>query len=260
MKYVDIKDLENLPGKRLECDDTFSFQCHSGLDCFNLCCRNLNLFLYPYDIIRLKKYLNITAGNFLDKYVDIVLRPSSFFPDVLLSMLENEEKTCPFLSESGCLVYPARPDTCRTFPLEYGVMIDSEKDSVTSEYFFRPPDFCLGRHEKKKWNIKEWAADQDAFTYNKMSVLWADVKGLFHKDPWGTEGPDGPKARMAFMATYNLDEFRDFLFKSSFLKRYKVASSIRKKIKTSDVALMKFGFEWVKFFVWGIKSNSIILK
>ncbi len=40
---------------------------------FSLCCRNLNLFLYPYDVIRLKKGLEITSDQFLDKYVDIVL-------------------------------------------------------------------------------------------------------------------------------------------------------------------------------------------
>jgi Fe-S-cluster containining protein len=260
MKYVDIEHLENLPGKRLEHDESFSFECHCGLDCFNLCCRNLNLFLYPYDIIRLKNHLGITSGHFLDTYVDVVLRPDTFFPDVLLSMTENKDKTCPYLSESGCLVYSDRPDTCRTFPLEHGVMFDVPNNRTTLEFFFRPPDFCLGRHEGKKWNIKTWAEDQDAVQYNNMSVLWAEVKGLFHKDPWGMQGTEGAKAKMAFMATYNIDSFRSFVFESSFLKRYKIPSLIRKKIQTSDVELMKFGFTWVKFFVWGVKSVSILTK
>ncbi len=62
---------------------------------------------------------------------------------------------------------------------------------------------------------------------------------------------------MGFMATYNIDQFRDFVFQSSFLKRYQVKSTLRKKLKTNDVALLKFGFEWVKVFVWGIKSKDI---
>ena len=57
------------------------------------------------------------------------------------------------------------------------------------------------------------------------------------------------------MAAYNVDGFRDFIFQSSFLKRYKVKSALLKKLKTDDVQLLKFGFEWVKFFIWGIKSN-----
>lgn len=260
MKYVDINNLDKLPGIRLEDNDTFSFQCHPALACFNRCCRNLNLFLYPYDVIRLKSRLGITSDLFLDKYVDIVLRSPNFFPDVLLSMSEDKERTCPFLTESGCSVYPDRPDTCRTFPVEQGALYDAEKKKTTPIYFFRPPDFCLGQHEDKSWTIKTWAKDQDAVLYNKMTLLWSELKRLFQTDPWGGEGPEGPMGKMAFMATYNMDRFRDFVFNSSFLKRYKVKSPIIKKIKKDDVELMKLGFSWVKLLLWGIKTKYLKLR
>ena len=86
------------------------------------------------------------------------------------------------------------------------------------------------------------------------------LKGLFQKDPWGFEGPEGPKAKMAFMATYDIDRFRDFVFQSSFLKRYQTNSTLRKKLKSDDVTLMKFGFEWVKVFIWGMQSKDIRLR
>jgi hypothetical protein len=93
-----------------------------------------------------------------------------------------------------------------------------------------------------------------------MTAKWAEVKALFRKDPWGMEGPSGKRARMAFMATYNMDAFREFVLHSSFLKRYKVKRQLQKKIASDEVALMKFGFEWVKFFVWGIKSKHILIR
>jgi uncharacterized protein len=257
MKYVNIDKINELPGKRLEDGDTFRFQCHSKLDCFNLCCRNLNLFLYPYDVIRLKRKLMISSDEFLDKYVDIVMRKTSFFPDVLLQMSENNKKTCPFLTTSGCTVYTDRPDACRMFPVEQGALYDAETEKAKAVYFFRPPDFCLGQHEKKDWTAQTWKDDQDAVSYNKMTGSWAEVKRLFQADPWGSEGPEGQKAKMVFMATYNIDRFRDFVFNSSFLKRYKVKSALLKKIKKDDTQLMKFGFEWVKFFVWGIRVKNI---
>jgi hypothetical protein len=65
---------------------------------------------------------------------------------------------------------------------------------------------------------------------------------------------------MAFMAVYNVDQFRDFVFQSSFLKRYKVKTAMLKKLKADDVDLLKFGFEWVKFFLWGIKSKHIRMR
>ncbi len=54
MKQLDATDLEKLPGIRLRAGETFRFRCHPDIGCFNRCCRNLNLFLYPYDLIRLR--------------------------------------------------------------------------------------------------------------------------------------------------------------------------------------------------------------
>ena len=257
MRYIKTEDMGKLPGRRLKKSDSFKFRCYPGIACFNRCCRNINLFLYPYDVIRLKNQLNMTSDQFLDKYVDIVLRPSNFFPEVLLSMSDNPEKTCPFLDASGCTVYTNRPDTCRTFPVEQGIFYDAEHDKTAPVYFFKPPDFCLGQHEETEWTTQTWSKDQDAVIYNKMTARWSELKRLFQQDPWGSQGPEGPRAKMAFMATYNIDQFRDFLFKSTFLKRYKVTSKILKQIRSDDVELMKFGFEWVKLYVWGIKTKYI---
>jgi Fe-S-cluster containining protein len=257
MKNIDIEDIDKLPGIRIKKDDTFNFRCHPEVSCFNRCCRNLNLFLYPYDVVRLKQCLGITSDEFLDEYVDVVLRPSNFFPEVLLRMSSTQEKTCSFLTASGCSVYPDRPDTCRTLPIEVGMMYDADQEKDTPVYFFKPPEFCRGQDEKEEWTISGWTRDQDAGLYHKMTMRWAEVKRLFQEDPWGLEGPEGSKAKMAFMATYNINRFRDFIFQSSFLKRYKIKAVLLKKLKTDDVQLLKFGFEWVKFFVWGMRSKII---
>ncbi len=257
MKSIDLNDIDDLPGVRVDENVEFKFRCHEKLNCFNLCCRNLNLFLYPYDVLRLKNNLGLSSGEFIDKYVDVVMRESSFFPEVLLRMEENDQKTCPFLTDEGCTVYEDRPDSCRTFPVEQGVMMGSEKKETELIHFFRPPEFCEGKNEDKVWTTKTWAKDQEAEKYNKMTVLWSEVKGLFQTDPWGIPGIDGPKGKMAFMSTYNIDEFSDFVFKSSFLKRFKIKPDILKKIKRDQTELMKLGFLWMKFYIWGIKTNKI---
>ena len=254
MKTVDTDKIEKIPGNRLGETDRFSFRCHAQVSCFNRCCHNLNLFLYPYDCIRLKHHLGISSDEFLDRYVDVVLRPTNFFPDVLLRMEESSEKPCPFLRETGCSVYPDRPDTCRSFPIERGILYSAEKNQPEMICFFRPPDFCMGQYESQDWTPRSWLADQEVEIYHKMAAHWAELKHLFQSNPWGPGGPDGPQAKMAFMASYNIDRFRDFIFQSSFLKRYKVTLANRKKIRTDDVKLLRFGFEWIKFYLWGIKT------
>jgi hypothetical protein len=62
---------------------------------------------------------------------------------------------------------------------------------------------------------------------------------------------------MAFMALYNLDRFREFVFGSSFLKRYAVKPALQKKIRKDDTELLKFSLAWVGFFVWGIPTDSL---
>lgn len=257
MRYIDIEDLDQLPGIRLKSGDSFQFRCHSALTCFNRCCRNLNLFLYPYDVVRLRRCLGISSDQFLEQYVDVVLREENAFPEVLLRMADTQEKTCPFLTPEGCGVYPDRPDACRTFPVEQGVIYDARTRKDRPVHFFRPPDFCLGQKESKQWSIRTWTADQEASDYHRMTARWAHLKRRFRQNPWGAEGPQGTRAKMAFMATYNIDSFRDFILESSFLKRYRITKKNLKKIRTSDTALLKLGFEWVEYFLWRIPSSLI---
>ena len=257
MKTIHSQQHSTLLQKSLQESDEFSFRCHEGLACFTRCCRNLNLFLYPYDVLRLKNGLTLSSEDFLDRYVDVVMREGNYFPDVLLTMSDDAEKTCPFLTDAGCSVYADRPDTCRTFPLEQGILFEGPHGKARDIYFYKPPDFCLGQHETDTWQVQHWSEDQEAEIYHRMTIQWAEVKALFEKNPWGNEGPGSQRAKMAFMATYNMDAFRAFVFESSFLKRYKVKRQVQKKIKTNEVALLTFGFEWVKYFVWAIPSPYI---
>jgi Fe-S-cluster containining protein len=257
VRELDPEDFDRLPGVRIREGDLFRFRCHPEIGCFNRCCRNLNLFLYPYDVIRLKQRLQIRSDEFLERLVDVVLRPGNHFPDVLLRMAENAENTCPFLTPEGCGVYPDRPDTCRTFPLEQGLQHDAATGADVPVFFFRPPDFCLGRHEGANWTIPEWVRDQEAETYHRMTIRWAELRRLFRTDPWGAEGPTGARAKMTFMAAYNVDRFREFVFGSSFLKRFKVKPELLMKIKKDDTQLLLLGFDWVKLFLWGIKNQSL---
>ena len=257
MKSVAISDMKSLPGIRLKAGDTVQFRCHADIACFNRCCRNLKLFLYPYDVLRLKSSLGITSDQFLDEHVDVLLREESHFPEVLLRMADNEQQTCPFLSSDGCRVYADRPDTCRFFPVERGVLFDAHRHKPVPVHFFRPPDFCLGQHEDQQWNMAGWARDQQAAMYDRMTTRWAQVKQLFQADPWGSEGPGGRKAKMAFMAAYNVDQFRDFIFESTFLTRFRIKPNLVKKLRKDDVELMTFGWDWIKLFVFGISTNKI---
>jgi Fe-S-cluster containining protein len=254
MKTIDFDELDDLPGKRIAENESFTFDCFPGIACFNRCCRNLNLFLHPYDILRLKKCLGISSDLFLERYVDVVLRPQQYFPEVLLKMA-GDEKSCAFLEEAGCRVYADRPDTCRKFPMEQAVIFRSAKKPAGRVYFLKPPDFCKGPEEQREWTPADWNQDPDDKLYDRMALGWAEIKHLMQNNPWGNEGPEGPRAKMTFMAAYNIDRFREFIFDSTYLKRYKVKGGVLKKIREDDAESLKFSFAWIRYFLWGMPSK-----
>ncbi|PID73384.1 MAG: hypothetical protein CSB33_03880 [Desulfobacterales bacterium] len=250
MKSIDPAALDQVPGRRIGSGDTFFFRCYPGISCFNMCCRNLNLFLYPYDVMRLKNGLNMSSGEFLDRHTDVVLREGQYFPEVLLKMADNEAHTCPFVSGAGCTVYENRPDTCRFFPLDQGMLFPESGGAPEKLYWYRPFDFCQGRHERDEWTLDTWADDQDTRRYSRMTADWAELRGLFQSNPWGPDGPMERAGKMAFMAAYNVDAFREFVFGSSFLKRYHIKPAIKKKLKKNDADLLAMGLEWIRFFLF----------
>lgn len=257
MKYIRETDMKPMGGKIIGPSETFTFRCHAGLACFNQCCHNLNLFLYPYDVLRLKRCLGISSDRFIDQCVDIVLRDGHHFPEVVLRMADSQGQPCVFLTPDGCRVYAHRPHTCRLFPMEQAARYEAATGQTTPVHIFRPPDFCLGPGEARAWTVDAYTRDQGAGNYYAMTLEWAQLRRLFESNPWGAEGPGGAKGKMAFMAAYNVDRFRDFVFQSSFLKRYKVASALIAKMRGDDTAMMLFGFEWIKVFVWGMRSSRL---
>ena len=56
--------------------------------------------------------------------------------------------------------------------------------------------------------------------------------------------------RMFFMASYNIDTFRQFIFESSFLKRYEIDPPTIAQIKSDEIALLKFGMRWLKWLLF----------
>ncbi len=229
-------------------NSVFNFSCHSGVSCFTNCCRKLELFLYPYDIIRLKNKLGIDSEKFLDQYAGVVQGGNPYFPSVILRMLKNEEHTCPFLDGSGCLIYEDRPSACRTYPLERAVdRRPSTSGGSDDFYFMTNHSYCKGHHENKEWTVKEWLQDQHLLYYNMMDDLWAELDTIFAANPWAGEGAAGPRQRLAFMVCYNIDGFRRYALEHKLFDHFKLSRSDVREMENKDEPLLRFGFKWLQF-------------
>lgn len=103
---------------RLDLDDSFSFACHNQVKCFNSCCSDVNIFLTPYDVLRLKNRLGITSQEFIDLYTVFPVEKHLQYPVLVLKLREDETKNCHFVNpDTGCTVYEDRPWACRMYPV-----------------------------------------------------------------------------------------------------------------------------------------------
>ena len=234
------------PGMEPIGNGTFRFACHPGVSCYMQCCRDQNLFLYPFDVIRLKLRLGISSEQFLEQHAMVVRGDNPFFPAVQLKMADNPRKTCPFLGDDGCTVYEARPNACRTYPLERAVSRATVGGRLEEYYFLTRHPYCKGHEERQEWRVKEWLRDQRLMLDNPLADRWAEMDTFFAGNPWRGEGAAGPAQRLAFMVCYNIDAFRRYAGEHGLLEQYQLDKARRRQIMTDDQALLQFGYDWLR--------------
>jgi len=235
-------------------ESEFQFACHPGVACFTFCCRNVDMILYPYDIIRLKSALGIDSETCLRMYTDLEKGDNPYFPTVKLKLTADEQKACPFLTSSGCMVYNDRPSACRTYPLERAVDRSNIAGVADEYYFLTHHPYCLGHNENKKWKVNTWVRNQKLVDYNVMNELWAEIDTVFRQNPWRGEGAAGEKQQLAFMVCYNIDGFRRFAAENMLLKQFQIDKDFKKRISREDSELLKFGWQWLKLILTGKSS------
>jgi Fe-S-cluster containining protein len=97
-------------------DRTIRFRCHRGVACWNACCSNIDISLTPYDILRLKRRLDISSTEFLERYTVPYEMEKDGIAGVKLKPVDGGT-ACRFMVPEGCSVYEDRPTACRYYPV-----------------------------------------------------------------------------------------------------------------------------------------------
>jgi len=235
----------------LDVNDKFNFACNNSLSCFATCCYDINIFLTPYDVLRMKKATNTTSEEFLARYT-ILQAGRQGLPLVMLNM-NNEDKKCPFVNILGCKIYENRPWSCRMYPLALASANTGE------EFYFiiENEPSCLGFKQEKTWTIKTWIKSQNIELYDNKNKTFKEIT-LHPYFQNGNKKLSYQQAKMFYMACYDLDRFKKFLFETKFFDIYDVESEVIEKMKEDEEELLNFGFRWLKFSLFW--ENTLKLK
>ncbi|MCD4718889.1 MAG: YkgJ family cysteine cluster protein [Desulfobacula sp.] len=255
-----IEKKSEIPPEQLSLRSKFHFDCHNGVKCFTDCCRGIDIMLTPYDILTMRKKLEITSDEFLAEFTSPHLLEKGALPVVTLKLLDDEKKSCPFVDDTeGCAIYEDRPTTCRYYPLGVGSLSYSGEKGEKDEFYFMVKEaHCLGFDEKKEWTVAEWRQDQGVDLRDEVNDGWMELIVRKKSLPNSMKLSEESK-RMFFLVCYNIDKFRGFVFNSTFLERYDFPKEKIEEIKKDDVKLLQFGFEWLKasFFKTGEEQFKI---
>lgn len=238
---------------RMTPDDQFTFHCRLNLDCFTECCRDVSIVLTPYDILRLKKALRVDSTEFLEKHTLPLFNPQQKFPLTIFRM-DPETKKCPFVTEQGCQVYADRPWACRMYPLG----VAKPKNPTPAEqpfYFVLQEELCHGHGQGKTRSVREWIAEQGIEEYEMMGASFQEL--VLH-DFWNREPALTPQqAEMFYMACYDLDRFRRFVFESRFLELFEIDEARVEAMRSDDEELLEFALLWLRFSLFGERTMKI---
>jgi len=230
----------------------FRFGCTPQVPCFNECCRNLNQALTPYDVLRLKNHLQMPASRFLADLTHRHVGPDSGLPVVTLRPADPVTRTCPFVTHSGCRVYPDRPASCRSYPIARAVTRCRETGRLTEHFALLREPHCRGFEQPSEQSVAQWVASQDLQGYNRMNDRLLEIISLKNRH---IPGPLDLKSQTAFFtALYDLDHFRHRVFEERAI-RLAADEKALDAARNDDTALLTLAMDWVKAVLFGCSAG-----
>jgi Fe-S-cluster containining protein len=234
-------------------DHVIKFRCYKGISCFNACCRNIDITLTPYDILRLKQRLGIGSGEFLRQYTYPFEFANKSVAGVKMEPVQDGT-ACQFMTEEGCSVYEDRPTACRYYPVGLLSTRRADENFDRASYALVREDHCKGHLEEREISIADYRKEQGLEEYDEHGRGWRQLI-LKMKSAGPAIGTLSKKSlQFFFMACYDLDRLREFVKSEGFNATFDIDDETRQSIYSDDLALLKFGEQMIRQIMFGEES------
>lgn len=229
------------------------FRCHKGISCFNACCKQADVTLAPYDILRLKRRLGMTSADFIREYAVPFQMDGDGLPG--LKLKTDDGGTCLQLNgEEGCGVYEDRPTVCRYYPVALLSLREKGAAEAKEQYSLVREEHCKGHEEDREISIAEYRAEQGCADYDERNREWYQLI-LKKKSAGPTVGtPPVASLQLFFMASYDLDNFRRFVLSDKFRTTYVLPEGFYAEVEQDDEELLAFAFRFLRQVLFGERT------
>ena len=248
----DLPFKSDMVPEMLDLGSKLQFRCHTGISCFNACCRQADVTLTPYDVIRLKDNLGKTATEFLKEHTVPFRMDKDGLPGVKLRT--TDEGACLLMTEAGCSVYEDRPTACRYYPLGHMSMLATGAKTDEAHYFLIQEEHCKGHQEERQQSIAEYLKEQETALYDEMNREWQQL--MLKRRSMGPAVGRPPEAtlQMFFMCSNDMDRFRRFVLSENFRATYDLDDSTYQVLEQEDLSLMQFGVRLMRQAFFGERT------
>ena len=152
-------------------------------------------------------------------------------------------------------MYEDRPWACRMYPIGHASGRTEANPQGEDFYFILRDRRCDGLDEERELTIREWMESQATGDYDAANDEYKELS--LH--PFLTRGYalEPQHRQMFFMACYNLDRFREFIFESTFLQKFIIEPETIEAIRHDDEALLRFAYRWLRFALFHERTITI---
>ncbi|MDK9703233.1 MAG: YkgJ family cysteine cluster protein [Sulfuritalea sp.] len=232
------------------------FSCHKGIGCWNACCSNIDISLTPYDVLRMKTRLGITSTEFLKDYTVPYEMEKDGIAGIKFRPVEGGS-ACRFMKPEGCDIYSDRPTACRYYPVALLSMRKQDEYVDRDSYAIVKEDHCKGHEVDRRITIADYRKEQGLEEYDELARGWRQLV-LKKKSSGPSIGKPSLRSRqLFFMACYDIDRFREFVFAESFTKLFELKPEERESFAKDDVALLQFAFRFLRQVMFGEESIAL---
>ena len=237
-------------------DSVIQFDCHKNVSCFNACCKNIDITLTPYDILRLKRRFEIDAKEFVARFTTPFAMDFHDLPGLKMNTKPGTTE-CIFLTKEGCTVYEDRPAACRYYALGSMGVRKKNASHVQNIYFVVKEEHCRGHEEPKHLTVAQYRKEQGVECYDEMNSEWRDVI-LKKRSSGPTVGRPSDRSMQLFdMCSYDVDSFREFIQTPGFEEIFDVDAETTRKLLADEDELFLFAMRFLKQVLFGIMTIPV---
>jgi hypothetical protein len=247
---------------QLDGSAVIQFRCHKDIDCFNACCKNIDIMLTPYDILRLKKRLGISSTEFLRQYTEPFEFGKNSIGGVRYKPKEGSSE-CRFVTDAGCSVYEDRPTACRYYPVGLLSLRRQDENFDRASYALVKEDHCHGHFEDRKLTIDEYREEQGLDEFDEHGRPWRQLILKVKSAGPAIGNMSKTSLKFFFMACYDLDRFREFIKSTGFSTTFDIDQATRDELLTDDLALLRFGDRMIRQIMYAeqtidLKTDALV--